>query len=197
MNPPFGTYRIGGHKIRPLHYSDQERMLAFFKSHTPDTVLSRYGYALSQMSAERATRLVNVDQHHNVALGAFGQQGNDEVLDAVARYYTTSNPEIAEFAVVVKETMRRRGLARFLFQRLCELAAAHGVKKFFAQVTVENHAMRAFISNFPHETRYIEDLGIIHYYLPIASTTQQGPLSAGQSPAKDKPERSPSPMPLN
>lgn len=160
----------GGYTIRPLCPSDKDRMLAFFSSHTSDTILSRYGYALSYMSAEKASRLVNVDQCRNVALGAFSHDhGGEEVLDAVARYYTTSNTEIAEFAVVVKETARRRGLARLLFARLCEIAAAHGVKKLWAQVSVENHIMRAFISNFVHETHFIPDLGIIHYYLPTAS----------------------------
>jgi len=165
------------HEIRPLCHADQDRLLDFFASHSRETVFYRYGYSLGYMSAERAGKLVDVDQIHDVAFGAFRRDGQNLLLDAVGRYYTTVDPRVAEIAFVVRETVRRQGIASRLFGRLCEAAISHGVNQFMAQVSVDNHAMRGFISRYPHETVFVHEAGVIRYYIPVLAaynSTLQG-----------------------
>ena len=75
------------HVMRPLQPADEDRLISFFGSHTEETIRQRYGYHISEMTHERARRLVGVDQSRDVALGVFERAPDGgEVLHAVGRY---------------------------------------------------------------------------------------------------------------
>ena len=128
--------------IRPLHAGDEERLRAFFASHTPDTIYARYACHLSVMTPERASALVNVDPARDCALGIFGRDAaGGEVLYAVARYMGDHDGKGAETAFVVHEKTRRLGMARRLLQLLMVQARRHGIPRLWAQVLMGNEDM--------------------------------------------------------
>src|SRR5208283_1593347 len=112
---------FGGHPhiIRLLGPTDEGRLISFFNSHTGETIRQRYGYRISEMTHERAQRLVSVDQLRDVALGVFERAADgEEVLHAVGRYLLDATGHSAEMAFVVRETKRGLGICTALVRRL-------------------------------------------------------------------------------
>jgi GNAT superfamily N-acetyltransferase len=124
-------------------------MQEFFYSHTQETIESRYGYMVSRMSRERAYELVNVDQTRDLALAILEMQGPREVIHAVGRYYLDADGKGAEVAFVTRETKRRLGMARILFDRLRAEAKKRGLASLHAQVAPENEAMLGLFQSYP------------------------------------------------
>ena len=152
-SPVEGTVVLRGteYVLRRLRPDDEKRLQDFFYSHSQETIQLRYGYMISTMTHERAYELVNVDQQKDVALGLFETSGRQEILHAVGRFYSETEPNVAEVAFVVRESKRRCGMASVLLRRLAEIAQGSGFRKFVAQVLRENEAMRSLFSHYSPE----------------------------------------------
>jgi len=153
--------------MRPLQPSDERRLQDFFYSHTQETIQARYGYMLNRMSRERAYELVNVDQTRDLALAVLEVQGPREVIDAVGRYYLDADGKCAEVAFVTRETMRYRGMARALFERMRTIAAKRGLVALRAQVQIENEAMLGLFRSYPHELSAIDGASAVEVRMPL------------------------------
>ncbi len=153
--------------LRPLQPSDERRLQEFFYSHTQETIQSRYGYMVSRMSRERAYELVNVDQTRDLALGILEVQGPREVIEAVGRYYLDADGRSAEVAFVTRETKRRFGMARVLFERLRAEAKKRGLASLHAQVSPENEAMLGLFQSYAHKLSRIEGSDAVHVEMPL------------------------------
>jgi len=127
--------------LRPLGSADEDRIRAFFYSHTQETIQQRYGYHLTEMSRERAYQLVNVVQTRDLALGIFERALGDEILHAIGRYICDPDGAGAEVAFVVGETKRRLGMATTLLHTMIRIARLRGLRKFHAQVNRDNYEM--------------------------------------------------------
>ena len=129
--------------LRWLGPADAERLIAFFRTHTPDTILARYGYFFAQMTPERAAKLVGVDQSRDAALGIFEPLAPGAPLIAIGRFCRSGDAASAEVAFVVREDRRGLGLATVLFQALAAIARERGLAELLAQVQHDNPAMLA------------------------------------------------------
>lgn len=127
--------------MRHLHPGDKQRLRDFFYSHTPETIRQRYGYRLTEMTPERASQLVGVDQIHDVAYGIFEACPDGEIIHAVGRYFLDDDAQGCECAFVVRESKRRYGMGTLLIERLMDAARSHGLKRMWAQVAADNFAM--------------------------------------------------------
>jgi RimJ/RimL family protein N-acetyltransferase len=139
-------FSFGGkpHLVRALGPADQGRLISFFNSHTGDTIRQRYGYQISEMTPERARRLVGVDQTRDVALGVFERApGGEDVLHAVGRYLLDPAGRTAEMAFVVRENKRGLGICTTLLRLLLQTARARGLGYLCAQVQADNAPMLA------------------------------------------------------
>lgn len=136
------TLRDGHHYLmRLLAPGDEERLISFFSSHTPETIRQRYGYLIKNMSAERAHKLVDLDPAREVALGIFEGNKGDETLHAVGRLVLAEDGRRAEAAFVVRETKRRIGMAGTLLRNLLNVARQRHLDSVFAQVQCGNNSM--------------------------------------------------------
>ena len=160
--------RDGAYLLRPLCAEDEPRLKEFFYSHSQETIQLRYGYMIGTMTHERASRLVNVDQQKDVALGIFETKGAEQTLHAVGRYYSEADGQTAEIAFVVREIKRRRGMAAALLHQLAAIAATHGLNFFHAQVQHNNQAMRQLLDRYHARTNRIPDSDLMIYQLPVA-----------------------------
>ncbi len=121
-------------RIRPLRSADADRLMAFFYSHKPETIHGRYRFPKKSLPHEEALRLCTLDYRRRFALAAFVEKGGDEHIVGVARYVMSEQTRVAETAVVVHESFRRKGLARFLYTKLRERAQACGVREFTGEI---------------------------------------------------------------
>lgn len=155
------TLGKGSYTMRTLNPSDQRNLQEFFYSHNHDTIHLRYGYEVTDMNKERAYRLVNVQQDHDLALGIFEMQGPRRVIHAVGRYYLEPTEEAAEFALVVREEKRRLGMAETLLVQLIHIAKKRQLNELWAFVLKENQPMLELVKKLGGQIQPIDNQGIV------------------------------------
>jgi RimJ/RimL family protein N-acetyltransferase len=153
--------------LRPLHPSDQLRLQSFFYSHDKVTLFQRYRNEPKKMGTAQAYRLVNTDLTRDMALCIVVRQGPREVILAVGRYYTLKDGLRAEAAFVVHETMRGRGFASRLLEKLIDIARQRGLKFLTANVRKDNPSMRRVFEKFHFTSEPAEDPAELEYLLPL------------------------------
>lgn len=135
-----------GQKATRIHFrliriDDEERLRAFFRSHTEDTIYLRYGMMVGEMSHERALELVRLDGHKELAMiGLAGPEHNEHIV-AVGRYYWEETTNLAEVAFVVHEQYRDMGIATHLLQALVNIVRDQGFAGITAQLLACNTSM--------------------------------------------------------
>ena len=155
------------HILRPLGPADEGRLISFFNSHTAETIRQRYGYHISEMTPERARRLVGVDQTRDAALGAFERAPDgDEVLHAVGRYLLDAAGRSAEMAFVVRESKRHLGICTALLRRLLDIARHRGLGYLYAQVQADNAPMLAIFRRHHGRTKSIFGADAVEVFVP-------------------------------
>jgi acyl-CoA hydrolase/RimJ/RimL family protein N-acetyltransferase len=153
--------------LRPLHPSDQLRLQSFFYSHDKVTLFQRYRNEPKKMGTAQAYRLVNTDLTKDLALCIVERQGPREVILAVGRYYTLDEGTRAEVAFVVHETMRGRGFASLLLEKIIDIARQRRVKFLTANVRKDNPSMRRVFEKFHFTSEPAEDSSELEYLLHL------------------------------
>jgi len=173
--PSSETLQLGTslYTLRPLNASDKGRLQNFFYSHTPDTIRNRYGYRLTEMTPQRASQLVGVDQLNDVALGIFEGRDDTVMLHAVGRYFSDREDKSAECAFVVRESKRKLGMGSLLLERLITIARARGLHKLWAQVAASNYAMLSVFSKFGATIKSQEDTTIVYVAIDLHTPMAQ------------------------
>lgn len=131
------------YRLRVLSAGDADRVAEMFGSLSADSIRARYGYLISDMSLERAARMVTVDPAHEVPLGIFAldANGGEARLWALGRLVHAPGKNEAECAFLVHDSQRRLGMASCLLKYLRIVGRRRGVERLFAQVRQENKAM--------------------------------------------------------
>ncbi len=153
--------------LRPLHPSDQLRLQSFFYSHDKVTLFQRYRNEPKKMGTAQAYRLVNTDLTKDMALCIFERQGPREVILAVGRYYTLDDGARAEVAFVVHESMRGRGFASLLLEKLIDIARQRQLKLLTANVRKDNPSMRRVFEKYHFTSEPAEDPSELEYLLSL------------------------------
>lgn len=163
--PPSGTF------LRPLVPEDADRLRAFFITHTPETILMRYGYPVKEMTEARARQLVSVDPTRDAVWGAFQKASASPVdeLVGVGRFYGDQQGAGAEFALVVAESARRQGIAQKLLRELRKNARQLGLSHLWGNVRSDNLPMKALMKK-NHARRISAEDGEIIYRLDLTKT---------------------------
>ena len=126
---------------RPLHPADERLLQEFFYSHNKETLLLRYSYHPKQMTREKASTLVGVDQERDLALSLFRRSGPREKIVAVGRFYFLEQGNSAEVAFIVREELQGKGMAKHLLGEMMQIAQARGIATMQAYVRAENRPM--------------------------------------------------------
>ena len=127
--------------IRPIRPDDAVRERAFILSLSPESRFQRLMYTLREPSAEFVARLVNVDQHRDMALVAVLGEANEENIIGVARYAAEPDGLDCEFAVAVSDAWQCRGIGSTLTKMLFEYAAHEGFRSIYGTVLANNQRM--------------------------------------------------------
>jgi acetyltransferase len=130
-----------GYRIRPIRADDAGRERAFILSLSPESRFQRLMYTLREPSAEFVARLVQVDQHKDMALVAVLGEGADEKIIGVARYSADEVGPDCEFAVAVADEWQCRGIGSTLTKMLFEYAANEGFRAIYGTVLASNQRM--------------------------------------------------------
>ena len=129
------------YRIRPIRPDDVEREHAFILSLSPASRFQRLMYTLGEPSAEFVARLVQVDQHRDMALVAVVGEAAGESIIGVARYAADAGGQDCEFAVAVADRWQCRGIGTTLMKLLFEYATHEGFRSIYGTVLANNQRM--------------------------------------------------------
>lgn len=133
--------------IRPIRPEDAEAHIAFFGRLTPEDVRYRFFTTLRELAPEQIARMTQVDYLREIAFVAT-REGTAErpgETVGVARLVNEPGTGRGEFAVIVEPSMKGKGLARRLMEKIIEWGRAGGLAEIVGQVLAENAPMLSFI----------------------------------------------------
>jgi acetyltransferase len=101
-------------------------------------------YNLSELSQEMLARFTQIDYDREMALIAVVEQNGQETEIGVTRYVINADGVSCEFAIVVSEAWRRRGIAGRLMEKLIECARDKRLEVMEGFVLQDNQEMIEF-----------------------------------------------------
>lgn len=158
-------------RVRALRLDDRDKLRALYNRCSPETLRYRFLYSIKTLSDSMLDRLINVDGAQNLALVITMGENHDERIVAVGRYQTIEDrPETAEVSFLVEDSMQRRGIGTQLLDTLAELARAHGLTRFAADVLTDNRVMLSVFRKAGYGLSGSTSYGVTHLEFPIAQT---------------------------
>jgi len=136
--------------VRPIRPEDAEQHGAFFARLSAQDIRFRFFTAMREMSAEQRARLTQIDYDREMAFVAVREATGETV--GVARLVSESDQE-GEFAVIVQQDMKGRGVATHLMRRLLDWARKRRLGTVVGQVLSDNAPMLAFVRHLGFSVR--------------------------------------------
>ena len=163
--------------LRPILPADADALVAMHARLSERTRYLRYFGPYPNISPRDLTRFTTVDHCSRVAFIALL---GDEII-AVGRYEGLPGrdgkdpaegtaPESAEIAFVVRDDHQGRGLGSILLEHLAAAARERGVRRFEAEVLVENNQMVRVFRDAGYQVSREFDEGVLHLEFDVDPT---------------------------
>jgi acyl-CoA synthetase (NDP forming)/GNAT superfamily N-acetyltransferase len=157
--------------LRPILPSDADALLRFHESLSERTRYLRFFGPYPRIPPRDLERFTTVDHRRRVA---FICLLGDEII-AVGRYEglpggTDGAVESAEVAFVVRDEHQGRGLGSILLEHLAAAARENGVRRFEAEVLVENHQMVRVFRDAGYQVSRAFAEGVLHLEFDVDPT---------------------------
>jgi acetyltransferase len=132
--------------LRPIRPEDEAGLRRGFEKLTAEDVRNRFFVPMADLTPRLAAHLSRIDYDRHMALVAIGHapDGDSEGW-GVARLVADAERASAEFALVVRSDVQRRGLGALLLDRLLVYAKERGITRVWGDVLADNHAMLALV----------------------------------------------------
>ena len=133
--------------IRPIRPEDAEIEAEFIRGLSKESKYFRFMNSLQELSQEMLVRFTQIDYHNEMALIAVHPVDSGEEQIGVARYTTNLDKKSCEFALVVSDQWRGRGIAHHLMTRLMQIARDRDLEWIEGQVLGNNVRMLALMKS--------------------------------------------------
>jgi acetyltransferase len=127
--------------IRPIRAEDAETEAKFVRELSDESKYFRFMNTFHELSREMLVRLTQIDYHNEMALIAMVNRGGEDEQIGVARYVTNIDRKSCEFALVVSDAWRGRGIAHHLMRELMDVARDRDLETIEGQVLANNRRM--------------------------------------------------------
>ena len=124
-------------RVRPLVAADAEQVVALHSRLSVESVRLRYFGPHPEISDEEMARLVGAEDHNHVALVA---ERSGQIV-GLAQFDRLPGSDVAEVAFVVDDAFQGIGVGTLLLEYLASEGRRLGVKRFRAEVLLENNQM--------------------------------------------------------
>jgi len=130
-------------QIRSIEVADAPLIREFVRSLSVETRYLRFMSGVKELSAQAIDRLTRVDHRRDAALIAVLENRDADRVVGAARYAANDDGESCDFAIVVADDWRRRGLGSRLLALLLDIASTRGLKRIGGDVLAINEPMKA------------------------------------------------------
>ncbi|MDD2720971.1 MAG: bifunctional acetate--CoA ligase family protein/GNAT family N-acetyltransferase [Gallionella sp.] len=127
--------------IRPIRPEDAELVQDFVRNLSEQTRYFRFMNSVQELSQAMLVRFTQIDYSREMALVAVTEQHGREVELGVARFAINPDGESCEFALVIADNMRGKGLGQKLMNGLMDAARSKGMKVMQGEVLKNNADM--------------------------------------------------------
>jgi acetyltransferase len=130
--------------VRPVRPEDEPAHMAFFEHLDPEDIYFRFFTHVEKVTHLQIARFTQIDYDREMAFIATrpGPDGHPETV-AVVRAVSDANHAQAEFAVIVRSDLQRRGLGTLLMDKIVRHCRELGVKRLVGQMLKANREMIA------------------------------------------------------
>jgi acetyltransferase len=104
-------------------------------------------YSLQEITPEALSRFTQIDYDREMALIGVVEQEDGDVQVGVARYMSRPGGEACEFAIVVSDEWRGRGIGARLMRSLMQNARERGFRIMDGEVLTANTRMLALMQS--------------------------------------------------
>ncbi|HJX17828.1 MAG TPA: GNAT family N-acetyltransferase [Acidiferrobacterales bacterium] len=129
--------------IRPIRPEDGGIEQEFVRALSPQSKYFRFMRALHELTPEMLVRFTQIDYDQEMALIAVVMDNDREIEVGVARYATLPDGKSCEFAIVVADAWRQRGIGFQLMSQLMDIARSRDLEIMSSEVLSENTGMLA------------------------------------------------------
>ena len=134
--------------IRPIRPEDARLASEFVHHLSNESKFLRFMNTVRELSPTMVARLTQIDYDREMAFIAVRHDGGREIQVGVSRYAIKPDGETCEFAIVIADAWRRRGIAHHLMQLLIETARTRGLKRMEGVFLANNEHMLRFAARF-------------------------------------------------
>jgi acetyltransferase len=133
--------------IRPIRPEDAEMEQNFVRGLSEQTKYFRFMQAIKELTPEMLVRFTQIDYDREMALIGVVMINNQEVEVGVARYMLLPGGDGCEFAIVVADEWRNRGIGARLMRSLMHHARHRGLRVMEGEVLSANTRMLALVKS--------------------------------------------------
>jgi acyl-CoA hydrolase/RimJ/RimL family protein N-acetyltransferase len=166
-------------EVRPLRVTDERQLQDLLYRLSDESVHQRFlAYKQYHPHAE-VQKLVDLDFETSAGL-VVALPGSAEIL-GTACYFVDRATRLADIAFVVRDDWQGRGVGTLLLRRLTDIARAHGLAGFSADVLASNHRMMNVFHESGLKLRTRLQAGVYHVE---AHFEEEAPAEAGPAAAR-------------
>ena len=140
----------------------------------------RFFTAMSDLSETMAKRMSQIDYDREMALiamDATSAPSDEQAPNLLGGVRLIADPDNvkAEFSIIVRSDIQRRGLGSALMQRLLDYAASRGIAEVWGQVLAENQGMLALARRLGFTLSHLPDEPDV---MKVTKSMRDGPIAA-------------------
>jgi acetyltransferase len=132
--------------IRPIRPEDAALSQDFVRHLSEESRYFRFMNSVHELSDAMLVRFTQIDYSREMALIAVLEEKDQDIELGVTRYAINPDGESCEFALVVADSMRGKGLGHKLLTTLMDAARANGLKFMEGEVLKNNTSMLKLMS---------------------------------------------------
>ena len=151
--------------IRAVRPDDIERIDRAFRKLDRRSVYLRFFSYKADLTPKELRQITESDGASRAALVATIGQGDRETIIGLGEYVRSGAS--ADIAFAVQADYRRRGIASRLLRQLADIARAHGITRFEADMLAENAPMLGVLHRSGLPVRARHESGSIHATLRL------------------------------
>jgi acetyltransferase len=155
-------------KLRPIRPEDANRLAQLIADLAPEDTRLRFFAPIRSLAPAMLARLTQIDYDREMAFVLHKQDDPDRFL-AVVRLAGDPDNYSAEFAIVVRSDLHRRGLGRMLMTRLIDYAKARGLSELVGDILADNTAMRALCTQLGFTAHWTQGNDAVQAILRLGS----------------------------
>ncbi len=154
--------------IRPIKPEDEKAHNDFLHNTKSEDIYFRFCRAVSDLSHSQMARFTQIDYDREMAFIAVRKNklGENETVGVIRIVSDSDNIE-AEFALIVRSDMHKRGIGSKLMSKMIAYSKLRGIKRLVGETLIDNFAMQKLSRQFQFEETKNSEEKVVHLLLEL------------------------------